>query len=87
VGKLTQGRLISARRRAMILTQAKETMFKTDGKNTYNVGLRLRVTSNNGINAFLGLSKANKSSQVVVKLQQDDVKNLVQKTNSQVYDY
>jgi hypothetical protein len=51
------------------------------------VGLRLRVTSNNGINAFLGLSKANKSSQVVVKLQQDDVKNLVQKTNSQVYDY
>jgi len=59
----------------------------TDGEVTYNTGLRLRVTSNNGVNAFLGLSKANKSSQVVVKLQQDDVKNLVEKSGSKVYDY
>jgi hypothetical protein len=59
----------------------------TNGKDTYNVGLRLRVTSNNGINAFLGLSKANKNSQVVVKLQQDDVKGLVEKAHSQVYAY
>jgi len=37
----------------------------------------LRVTSNNGIKAFMGLSKANRNSQVVLKLQQDRVQNLV----------
>lgn len=42
-----------------------------------NLGLRVRVTSNNGIKAFLGLSKANKSSQVVIKLQQDNIKQFV----------
>ena len=41
------------------------------------VGLRLRVTSNNGVSAFMGLSKANKNSQVVLKLQQDGVQHLV----------
>ena len=41
------------------------------------VGLRLRVTSNNGIRAFLGLSKANRNSSVVLKLQQDRVDQLV----------
>ena len=59
----------------------------TNGKVTHNVGLRLRVTSNNGINAFLGLSKANKNSQVVVKLQQDDVKGLIQRANSKEHVY
>ena len=42
-----------------------------------DTGLRLRLTSNNGIKAFLGLSKANKSSQVVLKLQQDGISNLL----------
>ena len=42
-----------------------------------DTGLRLRLTSNNGITAFLGLSKANKNSQVVLKLQQDSVANLL----------
>ena len=42
-----------------------------------NLGLRVRVTSNNGIKAFLGLSKANKSSQVVIKVQQDNFKQFV----------
>ena len=43
------------------------------GDHTVDTGLRLRLTSNNGITAFLGLSKANKNSQVVLKLQQDSV--------------
>jgi hypothetical protein len=43
-----------------------------------DTGLRLRLTSNNGIKAFLGLSKANKSSQVVLKLQQDGISNLLE---------
>lgn len=59
----------------------------SDGINVYDCGLRIRVTSNNGINAFLGLSKANKNSQVVIKLQQDAVKKLLTSTNSKQYDY
>lgn len=59
----------------------------TKGSETYNNGLRLRITSNNGIRAFLGLSKSNKNSQVVVKLQQDDVKSLILNTDAKSYDY
>ena len=59
----------------------------SDGINVYDCGLRIRVTSNNGINAFLGLSKANKNSQVVIKLQQDSIKQLLTSTNSKKYDY
>ena len=42
-----------------------------------DIGLRVRVTSNNGIRAFMGLSKANKNSQVVIKIQQDKVQQFV----------
>ena len=59
----------------------------SDGINVYDFGLRIRITSNNGINAFLGLSKANKNSQVVIKLQQDKVKQLISSTQSKTYDY
>ena len=55
--------------------------------NVYDCGLRLRVTSNNGINAFLGNSKANRNSQVVIKLQQDKVANLLQQVNAQKVTY
>ena len=47
------------------------------GSEVVECGLRLRVTSNNGIKAFMGLSKANRNSQVVLKLQQDRVDQLV----------
>ena len=53
----------------------------------YDCGLRLRVTNNNGINAFLGNSKKNRNSQVVIKLQQDKVKQLLQQVNAEVYTY
>lgn len=59
----------------------------SDGINLYDCGLRIRVTSNNGINAFLGLSKANSNSQVVIKLQQDNVKQLLTSTNAKQYAY
>ena len=59
----------------------------TDGDKMYDCGLRLRVTSNNGINAFLGNSKANRNSQVVMKLQQDQVNHLVDNINAEVIDY
>lgn len=46
-------------------------IFEKDGESV-DIGLRLRVTSNNGVSAFLGLSKANNNSQLVLKLQQDN---------------
>jgi hypothetical protein len=57
-----------------------------EGK-VYDCGLRLRVTSNNGINAFLGNSKANRNSQVVIKLQQDKVAQLLSAVNAEVTSY
>jgi hypothetical protein len=54
----------------------------TDGVKEYDCGLRIRVTSNNGIKAFLGLSTANKNSSVVFKLQQDKVGKLLQEVNA-----
>ena len=55
--------------------------------NVYDCGLRLRVTSNNGINAFLGNSKANRNSQVVIKLQQDKVSQLLSAVNAETTSY
>lgn len=65
---------------------SRKIVFK-NGNHVINTGLRLRVTSNNGINAFLGLSKANKNSQVVVKLQQDAVNQLVKDADAEHYTY
>jgi hypothetical protein len=59
----------------------------TDGVSEYDCGLRIRVTSNNGIKAFLGLSEANKNSQVVFKLQQDKVAKLLESVNADCYSY
>ena len=55
--------------------------------NVYDCGLRLRVTSNNGINAFLGNSNANSNSQICIKLQQDKVKKLLQEVKAEEYTY
>ena len=51
-----------------------------------DTGLRLRLKSNKAIKAFLGLSKANKNSQVVLKLQQDNISELLN-TATEVTDY
>ena len=47
------------------------------GVYTVDTGLRIRLTSNNGIKAMLGVSKANKTSIPVLKLQQDNIQRLV----------
>jgi hypothetical protein len=49
--------------------------------------LRIRVTSNNGITAFLGLSKSNNNSSIVVKLQQDSVHKMLLNTQKEQYTY
>ena len=55
---------------------SRKVIFIKDGIE-YNYGIRLRITSNNGVTAFLGLSNANNNSQIVIKLQQDSVHKLV----------
>ena len=57
---------------------------RVKGDDIVNCGLRIRVTSNNGVKAFLGLSKANKNSSIVLKLQQDRVDQLVANAHSVV---
>ena len=50
--------------------------------NGEDIGLRIRVVTNNGISALLGLSKKNKTSIPVVKIQQDKVHSLVENTKN-----
>lgn len=59
----------------------------TQNNHSVDTGLRMRITSNNGINAFLGLSKSNSNSQVVVKLQQDKIQNLLKTVTPKIYSY
>ena len=42
-----------------------------------DIGLRIRVHTNNGVSALLGLSNSNKTSQFVLKFQQDGVDKLI----------
>ena len=41
-----------------------------------NTGLRIRLTLNNGLNAFFGLSTANKNSYPCIKIQQEKIDDL-----------
>ena len=50
----------------------------TKGDDVQNVGLRIRIHTNNGVSALLGLSKSNAYSQFVFKFQQDSVPNLIE---------
>ena len=62
--------------------------FVTAEGNVVDCGLRLRVTSNNGINAFLGNSKANKNSSVCDEsYSKTKVRNLIDNTNADYYNY
>tara|TARA_B110000977_G_scaffold166334_1_gene214156 strand:- start:1005 stop:1877 length:873 start_codon:yes stop_codon:yes gene_type:complete len=47
------------------------------GDEEVNVGLRMRVHTNNGVTALLNAGGSNKSSQFVIKFQQDGIKNLL----------
>jgi hypothetical protein len=61
--------------------------FKDFNNNHYDTGIRIRVVSNNGISAFLGISKANSNSKVVIKLQQDKVSKLLRVVDPKVVSY
>jgi len=51
-----------------------------------STNLRIRITTNNGIGALLGVSKANKNSSISLKLQQDRVNALLNIVNPLVFD-
>jgi hypothetical protein len=61
------------------------------GEQVVDSGLRLRLASNNGIQAFLGLKRDRnghkKQSVVVAKLQQDAVHKLIDRVSHKVYSY
>ena len=61
----------------------KSTRAKTSRQITRNgviTNLRVRIVLNNGVKALLGLSKSNKSSIPVVKVQQDSVDKVLENT-------
>ena len=66
--------------------QTSRTIVFGKGTESVDIGLRLRITSNNGISAFLGLSKANKSSSLSLKLQQDNVAGLLESVSARSWD-
>lgn len=51
-----------------------------------STNLRIRITTNNGIGALLGVSKANKNSTISLKLQQDRVNTLLNLVNPLVFE-
>ena len=48
--------------------------------------LRVRLTTNNGIGALLGLSEKNKNSIMTIKLQQDRIPSLLNQVNPTIFD-
>ncbi len=62
--------------RAARAKESRQVWRTKDGVDT-NTHLRLRLVTNNGITALLGLSKANKNSILTLKIQQDAVATLL----------
>ena len=50
--------------------------------NGEDIGLRLRIVTNNGVNALVGKSKSNKTSIPTVKFQQDSVERVLEGTTN-----
>jgi hypothetical protein len=65
------------------IVTSRKIVFVKDG-DIRDVGLRIRLVTNNGVGAMMGMSKANKTSSVVVKIQQDKVGRMVHNTPHKV---
>jgi hypothetical protein len=55
------------------------------GSDIQDTGLRIRIHTNNGVNALLGNSKTNKNSSFVLKFQQDNIPNLLKVVKATKY--
>jgi len=65
------------------VSTSRKVVFVKDG-DIVDTGLRIRLVLNNGVGALMGMSKANKTSSVVVKIQQDKVSKMVSNTPHKV---
>jgi len=70
------------------VSTSRTVLFEKDGE-TLDIGIRIRLVTNNGMGALLGLSKSNKSSSLTLKIQQDKVHNLIVdvKTRGELVEY
>lgn len=58
------------------------------GREVKNIGLRLRIHTNNGVSALLNIGKGNnKNSSFVIKFQQDNLKKLLESVDAKSFDY
>ena len=60
------------------LGKASGRIIFTKGNDVQDVGLRLRVHTNNGVTSLLNAGGANKTSQFVLKFQQDGIPKLIE---------
>lgn len=68
------------------LATSRKVVF-VKGSSTVDTGLRIRLVTNNGIKALMGMSDKNKTSSVVVKLQQDKVSKVISNTSHTAISY
>jgi len=59
-------------------TESSKIMFRRKNGTIVDHNLRIRIVDNNGISALLGLSKSNKSSIACIKIQQENVGELIE---------
>lgn len=56
------------------------------GNDNVDIGLRIRIHTNNGVNALLGTGNSNSNSSFVLKFQQDAITNLLKDTKATKYE-
>jgi len=65
------------------ISTSRMVFFEKDGETTEDIGIRIRLVTNNGMGALLGLSESNKSSSLTLKIQQDKVHNLIEQIRNE----
>lgn len=58
----------------------------TKNQTVYDIGIRVRIHTNNGVNALLGTGNSNSNSSFVLKFQQDDIPSLLKDAKAIKYE-
>jgi len=61
--------------------------FRNDKGELNDYGLRIRIVTNNGIGALIGISTANSRSMAVVKFQQDNIPGLIRSLGDKIRNF